>query len=152
MREWAQALLLALPIAAVGLLSPSSAGLSRALRSALAAVMLVALLSPLAGLDLSALVAPPSVESFAPEEGAAWQEAVREGFCRGLEAEIRNRFSMKVEIRATFGEDGTPQSAIAILEKGELFGDAVGMVHYIEKAFGIDCAVEYGESEKESEA
>lgn len=146
MREWLQAVLFALPVAAVGLLSPSSPSLSRALRSGAAAVMLLALLSPLAGLDLSPLLAPPSTESFAPEEGAAWQEAVREGFCRGLEAEIWDRFSMKVEIRATFGEDGSPQSAVAVLEKGAVFGDAVGMVHYIEHTFGIDCTVEYREN------
>lgn len=142
MREWLQGALLALPIAAVGLLSPPSPRLARALRSAAAAVMLLALLSPLAGLDLSSLITPPSVEIFLPEEGAAWQEAVKEGFCRGLEAEILDRFSMKAEVRATV-EDGAPKSAVILLERADLFGDAVGMVHYIESTFGIDVTVEY---------
>ena len=82
------------------------------------------------------------METFLPEEGAAWQEAVKEGFCRGLEAEILDRFSMKAEVRATV-EDGAPKSAVILLERADLFGDAVGMVHYIESTFGIDVTVEY---------
>ena len=145
MREWMQAVLLSLPIATVGILAPSSARLSRALRSAAAAVMLFALISPLSGLELSSLLTPPSVETFVPEEGAIWQETVREGFCQGLETEIFDRFSMKVEILAAWEEDGTLASVVAILGREALLGDAVGMTHYIEGTWGVDCTVEYRE-------
>ena len=145
MKEWMLWVVLALPVAVVGLLSPRSERIARALRSAAAAVMLAALLSPLAGWDPSALFDPPSVETFVPEGGAAWREAVREGFEAGLEAELFSRFSMQVEIQAVLDESGVPQSVVAILERKDLFGDAVGLSHYIERSCNVECRIEYKE-------
>lgn len=145
MREFGLWALLALPVAAVGLLAPKSEGLARALRSAAAAVMLFALLSPLSGLDPSELFPTLAPDAFLPEEGAAWREALREGFEEGVERDIADRFSMRVEASAVLDGEGRPLSVTVLLRKEDLFGDAVGISHYIEATYGAECNIEFGE-------
>ena len=145
MKEFGLWALLALPVAAVGLLAPGSEKIARALRSAAAAVMLFALLSPLASMDLEGLFTPPARDPFASVEGAGWRDALKQGLEEGIQEDIAARFSLGVEVCVTQDEEGRPTALTVYLERKDLFEDAVGISHYVKDTYGVECEIRFKE-------
>ena len=128
-------------------LAPSSGTLRKGMQSAVSILLLLALFSPLYGVDFSALgeaFTDAALPAAAKAEGEKLlDDCTRAGYEEGIARDLAERFAFShSSVRVTVTQ-GRATALCAVLRGSDALGDGAGIRRYLEQTYGLPTTIEY---------